>query len=312
MNRRTQGVETVPPAGDHGDDLLRVAAALGRPPEDFLDLAVSCNPVAADMTGLLVRHAAAIRRYPDPAPLREAFSTMLGVEPDMLLFTNGASEAIALLAATLGPGRVEEPEFGLFPRGGDASAPRWISDPNNPTGLLAPPDREADVRDESFWPLATGTWTRGDARIATVGSFTKLFACPGLRLGYVVADAELVRELGARQPRWSVSSLAIACVTEALTRVDVPSQASRVAELRRELSALFESHGLHPRPSDACWILVDVGDAARFRAELALRGVLVRDCTSFGMPETVRVAVPRLEGLKRLDEVLRELRWEAR
>jgi threonine-phosphate decarboxylase len=39
--------------------------------------------------------------------------------------------------------------------------------------------------------------------------------------------------------------------------------------------------------------LVQAGDAARLRAGMLRRGVLVRDCASFGLPEWVRIAVPR-------------------
>ena len=72
------------------------------------------------------------------------------VDPDRLLLTNGGAEAIALVGAELG-GRVEEPDFALYPRGG---GPLWRSNPHNPTGRLA--RGPADVWDEAFYPLATG------------------------------------------------------------------------------------------------------------------------------------------------------------
>ncbi|MGH9000007.1 MAG: hypothetical protein ACRDY7_11525, partial [Acidimicrobiia bacterium] len=54
-------------------------------------------------------------------------------------------------------------------------------------------------------------------------------------------------------------------------------------------------------PSDANFALVAAPDgAAATRARLARRGVLVRDCTSFGLPHHIRVAVPDDDGLRRL------------
>ena len=53
--------------------------------------------------------------------------------------------------------------------------------------------------------------------------------------------------------------------------------------------ALLRAHGLEPQPSDANWVLVA---APRLRADLATHGIVVRDCTSFGMPDVVRIAVP--------------------
>ncbi|MCE2532210.1 MAG: aminotransferase class I/II-fold pyridoxal phosphate-dependent enzyme, partial [Acidimicrobiia bacterium] len=98
-----------------------------------------------------------------------------------------------------------EPEFGLHPRGDSGSV--WRSDPHNPSGHLAGSDETADVWDEAFYPLATGCWTAGRSGIV-VGSLTKTFACPGLRLGYLIADD--VARFGRRQPHWSVGSLALA------------------------------------------------------------------------------------------------------
>jgi hypothetical protein len=108
---------------------------------------------------------------------------------------------------------VQPPEFSLYARHLQAlrrEAGRWQSNPNNPTGELAAPDAEAAVWDEAFWSLATGTWTRGDADrgAVVVGSLTKLFACPGLRVGYVRSCSLSCATLGSspRPPRAPGSS----------------------------------------------------------------------------------------------------------
>jgi histidinol-phosphate/aromatic aminotransferase/cobyric acid decarboxylase-like protein len=54
--------------------------------------------------------------------------------------------------------------------------------------------------------------------------------------------------------------------------------------------------------SDANYVLCQ--RAAGLRDRLARQGVLVRDCASFGLPGTVRVAVPDEAGLARLEEAL--------
>jgi histidinol-phosphate/aromatic aminotransferase/cobyric acid decarboxylase-like protein len=50
----------------------------------------------------------------------------------------------------------------------------------------------------------------------------------------------------------------------------------------------------------------DATDAAGLRQRLATRGVLVRDCTSFEMPGTLRIDVPDDEGRARLEQALLE------
>ena len=286
------------PSGAHGGDGARLAAALGLDAGAVLDLSASLNPVAPDPGEIVGKHLDALSRYPDPAPATAALADAMAVDPDRLLLTSGGAEAIALLAAEIG-GRVEEPEFSLHPRSGSL---KWRSNPHNPSGRLAAPDERADVWDEAFWSLATGTWTRGDAGAAVVGSLTKLLACPGLRVGYLLAEPELVERVRARQPQWSVNGLACEALPALLDTVDLPCWAAAVARLRADLVAVLDAHGLAPQPSDANWVLCANG--AGLRDKLARHGVLVRDCASFGLPDHVRVAAPDERGLARLEEAL--------
>jgi histidinol-phosphate/aromatic aminotransferase/cobyric acid decarboxylase-like protein len=287
--------------GAHGGDVERIARALGRPVDSMLDLSASLNPVGPDVVALAAAHLGVLGRYPDEAPARRLLAQTIGLEPEGLLLTNGGAEAISLVARLLG-GRVDEPEFSLHPRGPDA-APRWRSNPHNPTGLLASPGERADVWDEAFYPLATGRWTRGDDdALAVVGSLTKLFACPGLRIGYVIADPVVIEELEARQPHWAVGGLEVALLPELLAAADLAGWATEIATLRRALVELLDRHGLVPGRSDANFVLCDAPPG--FRDKLLAQGIVVRDCASFGLPTKVRVAVPNHEGIERLSVAL--------
>jgi histidinol-phosphate/aromatic aminotransferase/cobyric acid decarboxylase-like protein len=291
---------TLPPPGAHGGDGAALAAALGLPPDAVLDLSASLNPCAPDVAALAAGRLDALRRYPDPAAATGALADAMGVEAERVLLTNGGAEAIALLSAEVGGTVAAEPEFALHPRG--EGGPIWRSDPHNPSGRLASAADRADVWDEAFYPLATGCWGAG-GRPVVVGSLTKVFACPGLRLGYVVAeDPALVAAVGGRQPHWAVNGLAAALLPGLLAGADLPGWRDRIAGLRSELVGLLAAHGLAPQPSDAPWVLC--ADAAGLRQRLATCGVLVRDCTSFGMPGAARVAVPDDAGLARLARAL--------
>jgi histidinol-phosphate/aromatic aminotransferase/cobyric acid decarboxylase-like protein len=296
-----------PPPGRHGGDGARLAAALGVSPDEVLDLSASSNPCAPDVARLVATHASAVDRYPYPGPATAALAAAIGVDPERLLLTNGGAEAIALVATELEVGDVDECDFSLYARHlreVRPDAPRWRSNPHNPTGRLAAGDEHAAVWDEAFYPLATGAWTRGDADSVVVGSLTKLFACPGLRVGYVIApDADLVKRLGRKQPEWSVNSLACAVLPSLLDQCDLPAWSARVANLRAELEEVVRARGLEPDPSDANFVLVRRADGLRDR--LAARAVLVRDTTSFGIPGGARIAVPDEAGLERLDQALR-------
>jgi len=278
-----------------------LAAALGIDLGAVLDLSASLNPLAPDVGEVVAKHLDALRRYPDPAVATADLAGAMGVDPARLLLTNGGAEAIALVAAEVG-GHVDEPDFSLYPR--CAAGPRWRSNPHNPTGRLAPDGEHAGVWDEAFYPLATGSWTRGDPSAVVVGSLTKLLACPGLRIGYVLApehDPGLIARLRAAQPAWSVNGLAAAALPGLLEHVDLPGWASAVADLRQELVAVLRSAGWSPVPSSANFVLVR---APGLRERLAPHGVLVRDCATFGLPDHVRIAVPDAAGLARLAAVL--------
>lgn len=292
----------VPAPGAHGGDGARLAAALGVDPDAVLDLSLSLNPAAPDAGEIIGKRLDAIARYPDATGPTAALAAAIGVETERVLLTNGGSEAITLVAGELGGGQVAEPDFGLYPRSGCAA--RWRSNPHNPTGRLAAVTETADVWDEAFYPLATGTWTRGDADsgAVVVGSLTKLFACPGLRVGYVLAGADFVARLRARQPEWSVNGLAAAAVADLLAAADLPAWAAAVAVGRRRLEVLLRRHGYEPLPSDANYVLVPA--AGGLRDQLARRGVLVRDCAGLGLAGHARIAVPDGAGLARLEEAL--------
>ena len=75
------------------------------------------------------------------------------------------------------------------------------------------------------------------------------------------------------------------------------------AYLYREFSSL----GLVVMPSAANFLLVRVGNGARIRSALLERHIVVRDCSSFGLPEHIRVAVRRPEECQRLIQSLREV-----
>lgn len=294
-----QTTRALPAAGTHGGDGPAVARALGLDPAQLLDLSQNLNPFAPDPAALVTRHLETLGHYPDDRSATRLLAQALEVDPARLLLTNGGSEAITLLTAEYGGQVLAEPEFALHPRLG--AGPRWRSNPHSPTGRLADPEEHADIWDEAFHALATGRWS-AQRPGTVVGSLTKTFACPGLRLGYVLVEdpAELAR-IRRHQPHWSTSALSLAVLPDLLESADLPRWSAQIDDARQSLVALLHRYDLPVTSAAAPWVLVD---RPGLREALAPHGVLVRDCASFGMPGVARVAVPHPDHLARLDRGL--------
>jgi histidinol-phosphate/aromatic aminotransferase/cobyric acid decarboxylase-like protein len=156
------------------------------------------------------------------------------------------------------------------------------------------------VVDEAYQPLCDGVpATVPGERVAVLRSLTKLFALPGLRVGYLVAAPAVAAAVRAALPPWNVSAPALAAGVVALAQPIEPVRAA-IARLRVRLVERLARLGVTPRAAFASFVVVDVGDAAAFSATLLARGVRVRDCTSFGLPSLVRLGVRSDEDQERL------------
>lgn len=301
-----------PPVGPHGGDAARVAAALGLDPATMLELSASLNPVAPDVVPVLRSHLDAVRAYPDPTDATRALADVSGVAPSQVLLTNGGSEAITILSRILDGGVHAEPDFASYPRATDG--PRWRSNPHSPTGCLVDPRSvpEVTVWDEAYYPMAAGAWGSGihTSGATVIGSLTKVLACPGLRVGYIVStDDALLAAARRAQPPWSVGGLVCAALPELLSMVDPVTTTEQIATLRTRLVDTLTPYLPDPNSqleaARGPWVLVH--GVPRLRTALAHEGIVVRDCTSFAMPGTVRIAVPDPAGLDRLSTTLDRL-----
>jgi threonine-phosphate decarboxylase len=136
-----------------------------------------------------------------------------------------------------------------------------------------------------------------DDRLFILRSLTKSFAVPGLRFGYGFGEPGLIERMEVARPPWSVNAYAEQFAIAAFRAYD-QLEVSR-EYIRREcawLTRKFSALGLRPHPAAANFILVDLPVAADDLSRvLAGKGILVRDCTSFGLPASIRVAVRRHE-----------------
>ncbi|MDH5510976.1 MAG: cobyric acid synthase [Nitrospinota bacterium] len=181
-------------------------------------------------------------------------------------------------------------------RGGEVV---YIGSPNNPNGaivdrggLLRLADEKQDtvfVIDESFGGFVEGfesTIGSGRDNVVTVVSMTKLFAIPGLRLGYAVAGERNADKLRAHVDPWSVNTMAEAVGVEAVADVEYIGRTMKsVHKWREELaSSLQEFPGLKIYPARANYIQARLEDghaADLARALLLNHSIAIRVCHNY-------------------------------
>lgn len=139
-------------------------------------------------------------------------------------------------------------------------------------------------------------------------SMTKDYALAGLRLGYAVAASPIIDTLWKICPSWNVNTLAqLAGVVALRSQNYIEECKSKIGIAKRFLMTQLSYIGLSVIPSQANFFLVKVGDAKSFYQSLLRRGFLVRDCTSFGLSEYIRIAPRALHECKRLIAVMEEV-----
>jgi histidinol-phosphate aminotransferase len=269
--------------------------------------------------------------YPDHSAAAAACARHLGVDDDRLLLTNGLDEGIlAAAVAALRASSDERPYEGIVvvpafdeyaacidavggrvvevPHGPEFSFPLddvlqalnertrivFLTNPNNPTGLIVP--RDAIVRIADAAPRAmvfldeayadfSGTSLIGDAAVqarpnVVIGrTFAKAYGLAALRVGAVIASPETLRPIKRVVPPYSINIAATVALPVALAdRGHFEWYLRETAESKQLLYAALDRLGVPYWRSATNFVLARFGeDARRVVAGLGERDVHVRD-----------------------------------
>lgn len=229
----------------HGDDLYNYRCPIKVNFSSNLTNWIDPTPLK---TYLQQHVGEALSAYPEPQPytLESHLAKHLGITPDQVCVTSGATEAIYLIAQSFAgeQSAVLQPTFSeyadacrihghritsLYHLPENPSLPEclrllWLCNPNNPTGHVIPKSaltllaeknpHTLFVIDQSYedftqQPLLTAKEATEWPNLLLIHSLTKRYAIPGLRLGYLTGDATLLHHLRTHRMPWSVNGVAL-------------------------------------------------------------------------------------------------------
>ena len=287
----------------HGDDTYRYG--------DKVKMNFSSNIYQkADLSGLeeyLSQHLDAIRHYPAPIAqeLEEMIANKLEIPANMVMVTNGANEAIYLIA-------------------------QLLCNPDNPTGnvvlkpllmrIIKQHPRYLHVLDQSYADYTIQAMIKPKDVVdcynaMMIHSFSKKYCIPGLRLGYLTASPIIIDRLRQIRQPWTVNTLAIEAgkyLVEHDPKV-LPDIRIYLTEAQRLKEELQKIEGLMVMDTFTHYMLVNIDWATSFELKNWLiehHGILIRDASNFhGLDEhCFRVAAQTPEENDALISAIKEFK----
>jgi threonine-phosphate decarboxylase len=291
--------------------------------KNLLDFSASLNPLPPEFAWTC--DPGCLSSYPDNgySRIKERISQVFRRDIEEICVGNGSIELIRVFCSVVLPGNktyhVMSPTFGEYELSArlagamaagnpETATVSFVCNPNNPSGeLYTRADILARARvasahsgilfvDEAFIELADPSQSVVDEHnesLFVLRSLTKSFAVPGIRFGYGFGDPDLVAKIETARPPWSVNAYAEAFAFEAFSHLNELEKSRVYIKKEREfIRKKIQETGLRCHPSSVNYLLVDCGrDAGPLCADLETHDILVRDCTSFGLPSSIRVAV---------------------
>lgn len=302
----------------HGDDITDTS---------LVRVNMSSNMLMhVDHSGLFAHLAECmplVCHYPEAAPetLEAELAARYGLAPSEVIATNGATEAIYLIAQAFrgSCSGIYMPAFAEYADAARLHSHRvvplyaltehlpqevemmWICNPGNPTGSVVQKEMLQEmieenpkvlfVLDQSYehftrQPLFSAREAADMPNVLLLHSMTKQFRVPGLRIGFATGGAAIIDQLQRMRMPWSVNQLAI-CAARYLLRHERDYDFDLddlISEKDRLAAKLEQTRVIEVYPSQ-CHILLcrlRFGNASALK-DFLLRehGILIRHAGNF-------------------------------
>jgi len=210
----------------------------------------------------------------------------------------------------------------------------FLCNPNNPTGtyfaasafdkfIKKVPENILVVMDEAYYEYACGgdypeslSYLKKFNNLIILRTFSKIWSCAGLRLGYGIAAEDLISSLNKAREPFNVNAMAqeaaLAMLQEEGWEDDIRK---KIKEQKTYLNKELKNLGLEFLPSRSNFIFIFFKqEGQQIFEELLKKGVIVRPMKGFGFSNAIRVTVGLPEEnrifIKSLNEVLKCLSIE--
>ena len=190
----------------------------------------------------------------------------------------------------------------------------FLANPNNPTGTIyrtpqweafiarVPPDVLVIV-DEAYFEYVEATDYPDSLRyhghgkaLLTVRTFSKLYGLAGLRIGYGIADKQIIGLMQRVRQPFNVNAPAQWAALAALSdREHVRRSLENNRQGMAYLTGEFARLGLDYVPSHANFILLRVGNGEDVFKRLLVQGIIVRAMAGYEFPQYVRVTIGTMD-----------------
>ena len=296
--------------------------------------------ISSELQQHLAQNIFKVTHYPEPIAqsLARTIETKKSLAFECVLVTNGATESIYIIAQHFSGKNslIFQPtfseyedackqykhtiEFGSFKHFNETNFKEhdlvWICNPNNPTGEVTSPTillerikehpHTTFIVDEAYIEFCSAKFSIEEEagkleNLIVLKSMTKLYAMPGIRLGFMIASPKLLKIFEKHLMPWRVNQLAIVAGLHCFKndRINTLNLNELLAASKQLQENINKIDGFKAHSSNTPFFLVECPVKASVIKDFLIKkhGILVRDASNFrGLNEYhIRIATQKYE-----------------